>query len=61
RKYYVMLDLRRQQTKKIHCKGAVCTYLKEYQQEVLKIRYFLQITMVILIKVLLIWTGLSAE
>ena len=38
-----------------------CTNLKEYQQEVIKIRDFLQITMVILITVLLIWTGLSAE
>ena len=56
-----MIELKRQQRKKIQSKGADCTNLKEYQQEVIKIRDFLQITMVILITVLLIWTGLSAE
>ena len=61
RQYDEMIELRRQQRKKIQSKGADCTNLKEYQQEVIKIRYFLQITMVILITVLLIWTGLSAE
>ena len=61
RQYDEMIKLRRQQRKKIQSKGADCTNLKEYQQEVIKIRYFLQITMVILITVLLIWTGLSAE
>lgn len=61
RQYDEMIELRRQQRKKIQSKGADCTNLKEYQQEVIKIRDFLQITMVILITVLLIWTGLSAE
>ena len=61
RQYDEMIELRRQQRKKIQSKGADYTNLKEYQQEVIKIRDFLQITMVILITVLLIWTGLSAE
>ena len=61
RQYDEMIELRRQQRKKIQSKGADCTNLKKYQQEVIKIRDFLQITMVILITVLLIWTGLSAE
>lgn len=61
RQYDEMIELRRKQRKKIQSKGADCTNLKEYQQEVIKIRDFLQITMVILITVLLIWTGLSAE
>ena len=44
RQYDEMIELRRQQRKKIQSKGADCTNLKEYQQEVIKIRDFLQIT-----------------
>lgn len=40
RQYDEMIELRRQQRKKIQSKGADCTNLKEYQQEVIKIRYF---------------------
>ena len=57
RQYDEMIELRRQQRKKIQSKGADCTNLKEYQQEVIKIRDFLQITMVYLLRYCLFGQG----
>lgn len=62
RQYDEMVELRRQKRKKIQSNGADCTNnLEEYQQEVIKIRDFLQMIMVAFITVLLIWIGLTAE